>query len=59
MALSETQIREIGRAALLHDVGKIHEKYAAVLAKQDKLTAEAWAMIRRPSRKTARPWSRR
>ena len=37
IGLSERQIEEVGHAALLHDVGKIHEKYAGVLSKQDKL----------------------
>ncbi|HEY4215595.1 MAG TPA: HD domain-containing phosphohydrolase [Gemmatimonadaceae bacterium] len=46
LGLTDRQVAEIGRAALLHDVGKIHEKYAAVLAKQDKLTSEEWAIIR-------------
>ncbi len=46
IGLSERQINEIGRAALLHDVGKIYEKYATVLSKQDKLTPEEWAIIR-------------
>ena len=46
IGLSENQIDEVGRAALLHDVGKIYEKYAAVLSKQDKLTPEEWAIIR-------------
>jgi putative nucleotidyltransferase with HDIG domain len=46
MGLGERQIEEIGRAALLHDVGKIYEKYASVLAKQDKLTPVEWAIIR-------------
>jgi HD-GYP domain-containing protein (c-di-GMP phosphodiesterase class II) len=39
-------VNEVGRAALLHDVGKIYEKYASVLSKQDKLTPEEWAIIR-------------
>jgi HD-GYP domain-containing protein (c-di-GMP phosphodiesterase class II) len=30
---------------LLHDVGKIYEKYAGVLSKEDKLTPEEWAII--------------
>ena len=46
IGLSDRQIEEVGRAALLHDVGKIYEKYAAVLSKQDKLTPEEWAIIR-------------
>jgi len=45
IGLSEKQIEHISRAALLHDVGKIYEKYAAVLSKQDKLTPEEWAII--------------
>src|SRR4029079_19681856 len=46
LGLSDRQIEELGRAALLHDVGKIYEKYAAVLSKQDKLTPEEWAIIK-------------
>jgi putative nucleotidyltransferase with HDIG domain len=45
LGLSETTIEHVGRAALLHDVGKIYEKYAGVLSKQDKLTPEEWAII--------------
>jgi hypothetical protein len=45
LGLGEREIGQVGRAALLHDVGKIHEKYAGVLSKQDKLTTEEWAVI--------------
>jgi putative nucleotidyltransferase with HDIG domain len=45
IGLGDRQVQQIGRAALLHDVGKIHEKYAPVLAKQDKLTPDEWAII--------------
>jgi putative nucleotidyltransferase with HDIG domain len=45
IGLSDGDVQEVGRAALLHDVGKIHEKYASVLAKTDKLTPEEWAII--------------
>jgi HD-GYP domain-containing protein (c-di-GMP phosphodiesterase class II) len=45
LGLSDRSVQEIGRAALLHDVGKIYEKYAPVLAKQDKLTPDEWAII--------------
>lgn len=45
IGLGERQIEEVGRAALLHDVGKIYEKYASVLSKQDKLTPEEWTII--------------
>jgi HD domain len=45
IARSDREIEQIGHAALLHDVGKIYEKYAGVLSKQDKLTPEEWAII--------------
>jgi putative nucleotidyltransferase with HDIG domain len=45
IGLSQREIEHVGHAALLHDVGKIHEKYAGVLSKEDKLTAEEWAII--------------
>ena len=45
IGLSERQIEHVGHAALLHDVGKIYEKYAGVLSKEDKLTPEEWAII--------------
>ncbi|HEY9228292.1 MAG TPA: HD domain-containing phosphohydrolase [Gemmatimonadaceae bacterium] len=45
IGLSDRQIEHVGRAALLHDVGKIYEKYAGVLSKQDKLTSEEWTTI--------------
>lgn len=46
IGLSDRQVEQVGRAALLHDVGKIYEKYASVLSKQDKLTPEEWAIIK-------------
>jgi len=45
IGLRERDIDHLSRAALLHDVGKIYEKYAAVLSKQDKLTPDEWAII--------------
>ncbi len=45
MRLPEREVRQIGQAALLHDVGKIYEKYAPILSKADKLTAEEWAVM--------------
>lgn len=38
--LSRREVERVGVAALLHDVGKIHEVYAAILGKPDKLTTE-------------------
>lgn len=46
IGLSEFETEQVGRSALLHDVGKIHEKYATVLAKTDKLTPDEWSLIK-------------
>lgn len=46
IGMSEKDISEVGQAALLHDVGKIYEKYGPVISKQDKLTPEEWAIIK-------------
>jgi putative nucleotidyltransferase with HDIG domain len=46
VGLGQRETEQVGRAALLHDVGKIHEKYASVLAKTDKLTPEEWSLIK-------------
>jgi hypothetical protein len=43
--LPETLIDRISQAALLHDVGKINEKYHPILTKPDRLTAEEWAIM--------------
>lgn len=45
LGLSEREIDRVGRAALLHDVGKIYEKYAPILRKEDKLTPDEWATM--------------
>lgn len=45
IGMTGKDIEHVARAALLHDVGKIYEKYAGVLSKQDKLTPEEWAII--------------
>src|SRR5689334_2514011 len=45
LGLSEKEVESVGKAALLHDVGKIYEKYAPILRKADKLTPEEWATM--------------
>jgi hypothetical protein len=45
LGLPARQVARIGVAALLHDVGKIHEMFAAILQKPGKLTAEERAII--------------
>jgi hypothetical protein len=45
VGLPEREIRVLSQAALLHDVGKIHEKYARILSKSDKLTSDEWALM--------------
>jgi putative nucleotidyltransferase with HDIG domain len=46
LSLSPAEVEKIGTAALLHDVGKIYDKYAPILLKQDRLSPEEWAIIR-------------
>jgi putative nucleotidyltransferase with HDIG domain len=46
MRLNEREIEKIGTAALLHDVGKIHEKYGPILRKTEKLNLEEWAVMK-------------
>ena len=45
LGLSESEVEHVSRAALLHDVGKIYEKYAPILAKPDRLTPDDWATM--------------
>jgi putative nucleotidyltransferase with HDIG domain len=45
MGLGEAEIERIGKAALLHDVGKIYEKYAPILRKADKLSPDEWTVM--------------
>ena len=46
LGLSEKEIQMVGRAALLHDVGKIYEKYGPILRKADNLTPDEWSTMR-------------
>lgn len=43
--LGTRDVEHVRRAALLHDVGKIHEKYAPILAKPDKLSPDEWRLM--------------
>jgi HD-GYP domain-containing protein (c-di-GMP phosphodiesterase class II) len=51
--LSGRATERLGKAALLHDVGKIHEMYAPILRKPDKLTAEEWTIMKTHPAKSA------
>ena len=44
--LSGRACERLAKAALLHDVGKIHEMYAPILRKPDKLTREEWEIMK-------------
>ena len=46
IGLPAAQVDQIGRAALLHDVGKIHEKYAPILSKTEKLSPDEWVTMK-------------
>jgi putative nucleotidyltransferase with HDIG domain len=46
MGFDALTIDKIGTAALLHDVGKIYDKYAPILAKEARLSPEEWAIIK-------------
>jgi putative nucleotidyltransferase with HDIG domain len=46
LGMREHEVSVVGRAALLHDVGKIHEKYGSILSKADRLTPEEWRVMR-------------
>ena len=45
VGLSSRQVDRVGVAALLHDVGKIHEIFAPLLRKPDRLTPDEWAIM--------------
>lgn len=46
IGLHEREVKRIGVAGLLHDVGKIHEKYAAILQKPDRLSKDEWLLMK-------------
>ncbi|MDE3153169.1 MAG: HD domain-containing protein [Gemmatimonadota bacterium] len=45
LGMRERDVALVGRAALLHDVGKIHEKYGQILSKADRLSADEWRIM--------------
>ena len=47
IGLSAEKVERVGVAALLHDVGKIDEKFARILAKEGRLTPEEWELMKR------------
>jgi putative nucleotidyltransferase with HDIG domain len=46
IGLNSSEVEKVGTAALLHDVGKIYDKYAPILLKEDRLTPQEWAIIK-------------
>lgn len=46
IGLPARQVERIRVAALLHDIGKIHEAYAPILRKQGKLTDDEWLLMK-------------
>jgi putative nucleotidyltransferase with HDIG domain len=46
IGLSPTEVERVSVAALLHDVGKIDEKFGPILAKEGRLTPEEWEVMK-------------
>jgi len=53
LELPAQQIEEVETAALLHDVGKIHEEFAPLLRKESRLTDEETALMQTHAAKSA------
>lgn len=53
LGLDPDHLEDIENAALMHDVGKIHEEFAPLLQKEGKLTDEEWAIMKTHSIKSA------
>lgn len=51
--LSAREIEQVETAALLHDVGKIHEEFAPLLRKESRLTAEETVLMQTHSSRGA------
>jgi HD-GYP domain-containing protein (c-di-GMP phosphodiesterase class II) len=46
MGLSAAEVERVSVAALLHDVGKIDERFGPILAKEGRLTPEEWEIMK-------------
>jgi HD-GYP domain-containing protein (c-di-GMP phosphodiesterase class II) len=53
LGLAAREIEQVETAALLHDVGKIHEEFAPLLRKEGRLTPEETALMQTHSEKSA------
>jgi hypothetical protein len=53
LGLPAREIEQVETAALLHDVGKIHEEFAPLLRKEARLTPEETALMQTHSTKSA------
>jgi hypothetical protein len=53
LGLSAREIEQVETAALLHDVGKIHEEFAPLLRKEGRLTDEETALMQTHSQRSA------
>jgi putative nucleotidyltransferase with HDIG domain len=53
LGLSAREIEQVETAALLHDVGKIHEEFAPLLRKESRLTPEETVLMQTHSTKSA------
>jgi hypothetical protein len=53
LGISAREIEQVETAALLHDVGKIHEEFAPLLRKEGRLTDEETALMQTHSAKSA------
>ena len=53
LGLPARDVEQIETAALLHDVGKIHEEFAPLLRKESRLTPEETALMQTHSTKSA------
>ena len=45
LGLSQREVNDVSTAALLHDVGKIYEKYAPILTNPGRLSPDEWATM--------------